>query len=270
MITEHSRYRKLVTETTETQRKNLINKHYWPKNSEQQWQARRDTHRYRPSSTGDRMYMIHTAEIEFEPNTGGNSVGYEWKIGRRYIIDGFTGSTVHVHGVYDRNNGTGILAVHYNTEAKYDNYVPSVGSVIRDPDDNTIKGQVKEVYDVYITAQNIMGYDNFEHGLDVDNFGSANVRFAEGQPQLDAWGKLRTAGATMLGNYVFGGEAKLTDNFSQVEIDTGYVNYDNTRKSVKVGFETSGVTAQTFAVTHRTLITHTSQVLHTCGKAHSC
>ena len=200
-----------------------------------------------PRSTGDRMYMIHTAEIEFEPNTGGNSVGYEWKIGRRYIIDGFTGSTVHVHGVYDRNNGTGILAVHYNTEAKYDNYVPSVGSVIRDPDDNTIKGQVKEVYDVYIPAQNIMGYDNPEHGLDVDNFGSANVRFAEGQPQLDAWGKLRTAGATMLGNYVFGGEAKLTDNFSQVEIDTGYVNYDTTRKSVKVGFETAGITAQTFA-----------------------
>lgn len=200
-----------------------------------------------PRSTGDRMYMIHTAEIEFEPDTLGNSIGYEWKIGERYIIDGFTGSTVHIHGVYDRNNGTGILAVHYNKTAKYDNYVPSVGSVIRDPDDNTVKGKVKDAYDVYIPAQNIMGYDNPENGLDVDNLGSANVRFAEGQPQLDAWGKLRTAGATMLGNYVFGQEAKFRDNFSPVEIDTGYVNYDQSRKSVKVGFEATAVTPATFA-----------------------
>ena len=37
------------------------------------------------------------------------------------------------------------------------------------------------------------------------------------------------------------------DNFSQVEIDTGYVNYDTTRKSVKVGYEAVGVTAATFA-----------------------
>ena len=98
-------------------------------------------------------------------------------------------------------------------------------------------GVTDAFHDLYVPTTNIMGYDNPEYGLDVDVQGSANVRFAEGQPQLDAWGKLRTAGATMLGNYVFGGEAKVTDNFSQVEIDGGYVDYDQTRKSVKVGFD---------------------------------
>jgi hypothetical protein len=60
-----------------------------------------------------------------------------------------------------------------------------------------------------------MGYDNPEYGLDVDITGSANVRFSEGLPQLDAWGKLRVSGATHIGDYVFGQEEALTNNFSK-------------------------------------------------------
>jgi hypothetical protein len=40
-----------------------------------------------------------------------------------------------------------------------------------------------------------------------------NVRFAEGLPQLDAFGKLRTSGATLLGDYVFN-SSELPDKFS--------------------------------------------------------
>jgi len=206
-----------------------------------------------PESTGDRLYMVHTAEIEF--NNKGNydaTVGYEWQIGKMYNIAGFGGTgMVHVHGVFDKGDGTGILAVHYNKTAKFENLEPTVGAKIQyDIDNDDVLEDIADVlnfYDVYIPTQNIMGYDNPEYGLDIDNLGSANVRFAEGQPQLDAWGKLRTAGATMLGNYVFGGEAKVTDNFSPVEIDGGYVDYDLTRKSVKVGFDHTVVTGATFA-----------------------
>ena len=154
---------------------------------------------------------------------------------------------MHVHGVYDRGGGTGILAVHYNKAAKFDNFVPAVGKKIYIQGTTQIVGTVAVAYDVYIPTTNIMGFDNPEFGLDVDKFGSANMRFAEGQPQLDAWGKLRVAGATMMGNYVFGGEAKVTDNFSPVEVDGGSITYDTTRKSVKVGFDLASVTPLTFA-----------------------
>ena len=110
-----------------------------------------------PESTGDRVYMVHTAEIEFGPDTGGNSIGYEWKIGQRYIIDGFNGSTVHVHGVYDRGDGTGILAVHYNQTAKFENTVPQAAATISLDGDQ--KASVVAAYDVYIPTTNIMGYD---------------------------------------------------------------------------------------------------------------
>jgi len=207
-----------------------------------------------PESTGDRVYMVHTLYLPYD----GADANYTWVIGDRYYINGGSGDsiTIHVHGVFkDAGATSGVLSVHVVGQDRFNNLVPINDQDIRsDGFSGTIRAQVNGTinvtnafHDVYVPTTNIMGYDNPEYGLDVDVLGSANVRFAEGQPQLDAWGKLRTAGATMLGNYVFGGEAKVTDNFSPVEIDTGYVNYDQMRKSVKVGFEATGVTAATFA-----------------------
>ena len=186
-----------------------------------------------PESTGDRVYMVHTAEIEF--SNGGEDAGstygpHTWEIGERYTVAGF--GLVHVHGVYDRKNGTGILAVHYNKTAKFENTVPAVDALISI--EGVTVGQVVTAYDVYIPTQNIMGFDNPEHGLDIDVLGSANVRFAEGQPQLDAWGKLRTSGATLLGDYVFSAQEVLDNNFSTVADQAG--------ASGVYGSETSSVT----------------------------
>ena len=68
-----------------------------------------------PESTGDRIYQVHTAEIEYESK----SAGHVWQIGKMYNVDGF--GTVHVHGVYEDTSTTGILAVHYNKTAKFEN-----------------------------------------------------------------------------------------------------------------------------------------------------
>ena len=188
-----------------------------------------------PESTGDRVYMVHTAEIEYKTfnSVAGGSTDHSWQIGEMYDIEGFGGNgMVHVHGVYEGAGGTGILAVHYNKAAKFTNAEPAADAEIRF--NGTAVAEVTAAYDVYIPTQNIMGYDNPEYGMDVDVLGSANVRFAEGQPQLDAWGKLRTSGATLLGDYVFSNEDVLDTNFSRVATQAG--------ASASVGNETSFVT----------------------------
>ena len=185
-----------------------------------------------PESTGDRLYVIHTAEIEFSDGGKGGSSPHTFVIGNRYDIQDFPGSSVHVHGVFDRGDGTCILAVHYNKTAKYENNEPTVGKKIYILGTTTIVGTVAAAYDVYVPANNIMGYDNPEYGMDVDITGSANVRFAEGLPQLDAWGKLRTSGATHIGDYVFGQQEVLDNNFSPTQLNGGSVTYDNDRNSV--------------------------------------
>jgi len=182
---------------------------------------------------GDRIKHVHTAEIEF------TSVSGIWRIGEFYTISGGAGPTmtVHLHGIQGTNTA-GHLSVHYANSDRYDPSVaPIAGQEIRDAD-NVLAGTVaSDVYDLYIPANNIVGYDNPEYGLDVDITGSAKVRFAEGLPQLDAWGKLRTSGATQLGDYVFGQEKILTENFSPVALDGGYVTYNNTRHSVSIGVD---------------------------------
>ena len=168
-----------------------------------------------PESTGDRVYMIHTAEIPF--TSGGINVGHTWVIGGMYMIADF--GMVHVHGVYDKEDGTGLLSVHYNKDDKFEGNVPASGKNITY--DGSTVGVTGTAYDVYVPAQNIMGYDNPEYGLDVDAYGSAQVTFDEGAPQLDAFGKLRVSGATHLGEYVYASEDELNENYSLTYLNKG-------------------------------------------------
>lgn len=199
-----------------------------------------------PESTGDRMYMVHTAEIEYSGKLAldtARGTSHEWQIGKMYEIGGSFG-LVHVHGVYEKDSDSGILAVHYNKTAKFQNTTPTASSTISFEGDQ--KSSVVAAYDVMIPTTNIMGYGNPEYGLDVDSTGSAKVRFDEGLPQLDAWGKLRVSGATHLGEYVFGQEENITDNFSTVGFDGGYTTWSSDRNSARIGIDPSPSAPVTF------------------------
>lgn len=192
---------------------------------------------------GKAVSLIPTATVGFEGLTPAN---YQWVIGAHYRISGNSGPTmtVHVHQVVTpagAGAGTGKLEVHYTDEDVYGNVVPIAGqtiSDITDPDNPVaVATTTADILDVYYNSTNVVGFDNPGYGLDVDITGSANVRFAEGLPQLDAWGKLRTSGATVLGQYVLGQEEKFLDNFSPVNIEGGYTTFSDTRKSVRIGID---------------------------------
>ena len=155
-----------------------------------------------PDSTGKRVRMTHTAEIFYNSLS---PVGYQWDIGDRYFTTFSDNAvySVHVHGVHQITSTTGVLEVHYAKSAKYNNLDPKVGANILDEDGVTVRAVLESFRDVYINSNHIIGYDNPEYGVDVDPTGSMNVRFSEGLPQLDAFGKLRTSGATILGDYTF-------------------------------------------------------------------
>lgn len=201
-----------------------------------------------PESTGDRVRMVHTAELRYD----GKDVSHSWVIGDHYYLTGASNSnndfSIHVHGVEEETSTTGVLSVHYQKLARHNGYTPEDDQSIRkDSNSGSIVATVNGLpEDLYIPGYNIVGFDNPEYGLDVDITGSANVRFNEGQPQLDAWGKLRVSGATHLGDYVFGQEEKLTDNFAIVGFDGGYATWSNDRKSVRIGIDPSPAAPETF------------------------
>ena len=179
-----------------------------------------------PDSTGKRVRLKHSAQISYTNKTP----GYVWKIGERYLLQ--SGWTVHVHGVYETTSTTGILEVHYAKSATYDNLSPSNGQTITDTDTSTVVATVSSAVDVYINSNHIIGYDNPENGVEVDESGSMNVRFSEGLPQLDAFGKLRVSGATLLGEYIFS-SGTLPTQFASTLRFGGTVTWDaNTRAVV--------------------------------------
>ena len=180
-----------------------------------------------PDSTGKRVRMTHTAEI-FYNNL--NPAGYAWDIGERYFTT-FSDDAVyyiHVHGAHQITPTSGILEVHYQKGAKYNNLDPKIGANILDEDGITVVATVQSFRDVFINSNHIIGFDNPEYGVDVDSTGSMNIRFSEGLPQLDAFGKLRTSGATILGDYVFS-DNFLPQYFTTTKWNGGTVSHDSIR-----------------------------------------
>lgn len=178
-----------------------------------------------PDSTGKRIRLKHTAQVGYT----GKTSGYAWRLGERYLVTG--GWTIHVHGIFEETATSGLLEVHYAKTQTYNNTSPVAGNTITDPLTSTVVATISTVTDVYVNSNHIIGYDNPEYGLDIDNTGSANIRFAEGLPQLDAFGKLRVSGATLLGEYVFS-NGTLPTQFSSTLAGNGTITWDQNTRAV--------------------------------------
>lgn len=199
-----------------------------------------------PDSTGKRVRLVHSAQLAYS----NKSSGYGWKIDREYELS--SGFNVHVHSVFEETTSAGILEVSFAKDSLYRNLVPVAGDTIKDISTDTVVATVVSSTDVFINGSNIIGFDNPEYGLNVDSTGSANIRFSEGIPQLDAFGKLRVSGATLLGDYVFS-NSYLSDKFSTNLSHMGAsISWDqNKRAAVLTTDTTSG-----------SLVAHTSNTYH--------
>jgi len=189
-----------------------------------------------PESTGDRVYMIHTAEIRYD----NKELTHIWQVGSMYqltgaVLDSNSDFMIHVHGVKQETSSTGVLSVHYNSTAKHLGYSPEDNQEIRF---GGIDGQIiayvnGPAEDLYIPAQNIMGYDNPEYGWNVDRFGSGQVTFQEGAPELTQYGELRTSNKQLVAQYLFTKNA-LLDQFSNSLGNGGIVEHIPAYQAVEV------------------------------------
>jgi len=207
-----------------------------------------------PESTGDRVYMIHTAEIRYD----NKDLTHVWQTGGRYnltaaVFDSNNDFTIHVHGVQEETTSTGVLSVHYDALANHNGYSPEDNQEIRlGGIDGQIVGYVNgPAQDLYVPAQNIMGYDNPEYGWNIDKFGSGQITFQEGAPELTQYGELRTSNKQLLAQYIFN-KGPLFDQFSNSLGTGGTVEW-------KEGYQAVEVKVQ--AVTG-SKSTHTSNLYH--------
>ena len=179
-----------------------------------------------PDSTGKRVRLKHSAQLTYT----GKTSGYQWKPDNYYDLV-TSGWEIHVHEIHETNATSGYIDISYDSDAEFNNLAPATGEGIRDQVTNAIIATVGTVTDVFNNTTNIVGFENPTNGLDIDNTGSANIRFAEGNPQLDAFGKLRVSGATLLGEYIFS-SGTLSTQFSSILRNGGTVTWDNNSRAL--------------------------------------
>lgn len=207
-----------------------------------------------PESTGDRIVMVHTAEIEY---TGlvGNHV-WNTSDGLDYRITGAPGDEfdIHVHGVYQTGT-SGRLSVHFSEIAREEKYDAKVGQLIQYYDTvgstwvtaATVAQSVQAItgtgsFDLYIPAQNIVGGNNPENKLDVDRFGSAQVTFSEGTPELTGFGSLKINDARLLASYDFSLDKQPQQFVNSNEGNNSYVIWDGLAGATWPASQADGIT----------------------------
>jgi len=180
-----------------------------------------------PESTGDRIQLRQSIILP-----------YGSKGATDFILEDFynlvtSGIRIQVHEVYETDSSNGFIWCHFSPTAIFNGEVPTTGENIADLDGNVIATVSAGYYAINTNANTTVGYNNPQQGQFVDQFGSAYVRTEEGNLGLDAFGKLRTSGATILGEYVFT-NGYLPSQFSNTLVGGGTISWEEDRRQAIV------------------------------------
>lgn len=217
--------------------------------------------------TGERQYVQVPPDstgkkIRHEPH---HRVGYNtrvnnhiWKLGEEYTITGSVSITVVVFR--GPNQDTGYLGIRFLGSDDFDNVSLTAGDAINYEGSQVATVTSDEI--IHVQYNHISGGDSPQNTANVDEFGSLSTRFAEGAPQLDAFGRLRVSEGTSLGDYQFAFDV-LRNSFSTNRVGNATVSHDDNRKSLVLtcptGTPASGSVDEAGATD---LVAHTSNTYH--------
>lgn len=176
-----------------------------------------------------------------------------------YTIEGSVNINVTIFkGV---NADQGALGILFNTVDTYNNVLPIAGDLIKH--DGITVATVVGVEIIETPYVNISGGNNPHNTASIDNSGSMNVRFDEGRPQLDAFGKLKVSRTEPIGDYSFTVNT-LNTLFSSTKVGTNAdVSFNSTQGvGVVLSLDPGATEYTTFDVPHTGLVTHTSNTFH--------
>lgn len=198
-----------------------------------------------PDGVGKRVQSKYHLQIVYQ---GLSPTNYNWLIDQDYTLA--SGATFTLNKQHTITATTGILFATFSDSDIQSGVVPVAGENIIDPDGVTVVAQVTSYVDQYTQAINVVGIDNPEYGLKVDRFGSANVRFSEGNAELSPFNKLLTTSQNLLANYKFD-KSGLFSQFSNTIKNGATVEWEKEYGHVRLAISTTGQIA-----------THPSNIWH--------
>ena len=167
-----------------------------------------------PDSTGKKIRHEPFHRVGFT-KTDANHI---WQLEKTYTVSGSVSLSMTIFNGPPVGQSTGYVGAKLNTSSDFNNVTLQLGDVISYQGSPVAVVQSDEV--LHIPYTQISGGASPHNTVDVDRTGSMNIRFSEGLPQLDAFGKLRVSGASILGDYTFANNL-LNDQFSTTKYGTG-------------------------------------------------
>ena len=171
-----------------------------------------------PDSTGKKIRHEPFHRVGYS----GLTSGHIWQLGQEYIVGGVPGIVFN-----GPSTSSGYIGFRYVGTYDYQNADVVIGSEITR--EGVVVATVTSDEIIHIPYTHISGGHSPQNTVDVDATGSMNVRFAEGLPQLDAFGKLRVSSGTTLGDYIFSNNL-LPADFSVKRIGNGTVFHNQSRR----------------------------------------
>lgn len=182
-----------------------------------------------PDSTGKKVRHEPHHRVGFNNRVG----SHQWQLGESYkIVDGASNYTVTVFRAPDADSG--FLGIQFSASDEYNNVSLTTSATIEYPATGGSKvADITSDEVIHVPYVHIAGGSSPQETVDVDRFGAMNVRFAEGRPQVDAFGRLRTSSGTALGEYTFAYDT-LPSDFSTNIKGNGSKSHDVNRRALKL------------------------------------
>lgn len=204
-----------------------------------------------PDSTGKKVRHEPFHRVGYNTRVG----GHIWQLEQTYTINGISGTIFT-----GPNSDTGYVGFKMNSGSDFQNVDLPAGAAIVYEGSQVATVASDEV--IHIPYAQISGGSSPHNTVNVDNTGSMNIRFSEGLPQLDAFGRLRVSGGTTLGDYIFAYNT-LPNDFSTRKVGNATTSHDIDLRAIKLVCP-SGVPAagSSDAAGGFDLVAHTTNTYH--------
>jgi len=176
--------------------------------------------RIMPESTGDRVGQLHAFDVEYTGKTRPFAVD-------EIIVGGTSGTQARVlHDTPDNDVATaGVVATKLEPGFEAKSFTSGEALQVLS---STIATSGSN-YCIYIGKTTLAGGNNPSNLQSIDGSGQAFVRFAEGAPQLDAFGKLQISNQHKIAEYVYNYD-ELPNDFYDYAVGSATLSYQaNTR-----------------------------------------
>lgn len=209
-----------------------------------------------PDGTGKKIRHEPFHRVGYGSRVG----GHIWQVEQEYQIVRSAVTLMTVTIFTGPNSDAGYVGMKFPSGQDFQNVSLQAGDLISYNGSTVATVTSDEI--IHIPYTQISGGNSPHNTVNVDNTGSMNIRFSEGLPQLDAFGRLRVSGGTTLGDYIFAYNT-LPNDFSTRKIGNATVTHDQDLRALILSCPSgTPATGSPDAALAYDLVAHTSNTYH--------